>query len=304
MRPLALLAGVAAAVALCADAAHAGRVYRWTDADGNAQYADRVDDRVPERRVATVPVRAEAAAIARLRVEASDEGALAFVDNLLAGPIEVMLHADGGPAAGDPPLPARGTVPAQSGALLARIAHGNPRLRVVAVPGTPNARPRDVEYAWPLQTAALRIQQAWDGGFSHGDEENRHAVDFAVPVGTPVLAARDGVVMQSEAGFEDAAPGEDEAELVARANFVRILHDDGTMALYAHLQRDGVLARVGQRVRRGQVIGLSGNTGHSTAPHLHFVVQANRGMRLQSVPFRMFGPHGILRFAPAQPGGG
>ena len=64
----------------------------------------------------------------------------------------------------------------------------------------------------------------------------------------------------------------------------------------AHLQAGGVLVRVGQRVRRGQAIGRSGNTGLSSAPHLHFVVHANRGMRLESVPFRMFGPHGILRF--------
>ena len=168
-----------------------------------------------------------------------------------------------------------------------------------AVPGTPNARPRDEEYGWPLRTPTLRIQQAWGGQFSHADDENRHAVDFAVPVGTAVLAARDGVVMQSEAGFGDAEPGEEAEDLASRANFIRILHDDGTMALYAHLQRAGVLVRPGQRVRRGEAIGLSGNTGRSTAPHLHFVVQANRGMRLQSVPFRMFGPHGILRFAEA-----
>lgn len=301
----AMTVAFAAGFLLLAGHTQASKVYRWTDAAGNVQYGDRVDPQVPERQVAVSRVRAEPSAIARLRIEPGDGAQLAWVDNLLAGPIEVMLHADAGtPVAGDPPLPARATLPAHSAVLVARIAAGSPRLRVSAVPGTPNARPRDVEYGYPLQTASLRIQQAWDGGFSHIDAENRHAVDFAVAVGTPVLAARDGVVMQSEGGFEDADPDEDEAGLDARANFVRILHDDGTMALYAHLQPDGVLARNGQRVRRGQVIGLSGNTGRSTAPHLHFVVQANRGMRLESVPFRMFGPHGILRFAPAQAGGG
>jgi len=300
-----VLATVLAAGLLPAGDTRASKVYRWTDAAGNVQYGDRVDQQVPERQVAISRVRAEPAAIARLRVEAGDDGQLAWVDNLLAGPIEVMLHADADArATSDPPLPARATIPARSAVLVARISAGNPKLRVAAVPGTPNARPRDVEYAYPLQTPTLRIQQAWGGGFSHADAENRHAVDFAVAVGTPVLAARDGVVMQSEGGFEDADPDEDDEGLDARANFVRILHDDGTMALYAHLQPDGVLARVGQQVRRGQVIGLSGNTGRSTAPHLHFVVQANRGMRLESVPFRMFGPGGILRFAPAQSGGG
>ncbi|MGY1519491.1 M23 family metallopeptidase [Luteimonas sp. A482] len=294
-----LTAGIAA-LALAATTTQASTAYRWTDAQGRAHYADRVDEAAPAHGVERIAAQAEAAAVARLRVEPADGGALAWVDNLLAGPIEVMLHADGGAAStSDPALPARGTVQPHSAALLARIGHGNPRLRVIAVPGSPNARPRDVEYAWPLPSAPLRIQQAWGGGFSHDDAENRHAVDFAAPVGTPVVAARDGVVMQAEAGFDEAAPGEDEATLLARANFIRVLHDDGTMALYAHLQAGGVLVRVGQLVRRGQAIGRSGNTGHSTAPHLHFVVQANRGMRLASVPFRMFGPEGILRFGEA-----
>ena len=50
------------------------------------------------------------------------------------------------------------------------------------------------------------------------------------------------------------------------------------MALYAHLQESGVLVRPGQHVRAGQQIGLSGNTGFTTGPHLHFAVQVNRGM--------------------------
>jgi len=293
------LGGAVLLALLAAASASAAQSLRWTDGRIQVRSGDRVDAALPED-TRPVPTGGGPSAVARLRIVHDDDGAQAWVDNLLAGPIEVMLHAEGGgPLDADPPLPARGTMPALSAGLLARIAHGNPRLRVAAVPGSPSARARDVEYAWPLRTPNLRIQQAWGGRFSHADEENHHAVDFAVPVGTPVLAARDGVVMQSEAGFGDAAPGEDEQTLAARANFVRILHDDGTMALYAHLQRGGVLVRPGQRVRRGQPIGRSGNTGRSTAPHLHFVVQANRGMRLESVPFRMFGPQGILRFAEA-----
>lgn len=290
------LGGALLLALLAAACAASAQLLRWPDRRAQAVSAAAAD-RVPPAGTA-VSAAAGASAVARLRIVQHDDGARAWVDNLLHGPIEVMLHAqDDGPLDSDPPLPARGTVPALSAGLLARITHGRPRLRVDAVPGSPNARPReDVEYGWPLGTPGLRIQQAWGGHHSHADAENRHAVDFAVPVGTPVLAARDGVVMQTEARFGDAAPGEDPQELAARANFVRILHDDGTMALYAHLQPAGVLVQRGQRVRRGALIGRSGNTGRSTAPHLHFVVQANRGMRLESVPFRMFGPQGILRF--------
>ncbi len=275
--------------------AQSGRIYRWSDLNGTTHYGDRAGDDARQGSVAEIPVRIEPSAVARLRIEPRGDNQLAWIDNALAGPIEVMLHAASPrPVTSDPPLPARATVPARQATLVAVLGAAHAGLRVEAVPGTPNARPRDVEYGYPLGDAPLRVQQAWGGQWSHADAENRHAVDFAADIGTPVLAARDGVVMQTEGGFDDADPDDPDAQ--SRANFIRILHDDGTMALYAHLRPGGVHVRVGQHVRRGQAIGLSGNTGRSTAPHLHFVVQANRGMRLESVPFRMFGPQGILRF--------
>ncbi len=93
--------------------------------------------------------------------------------------------------------------------------------------------------------------------------------------------------MQVESDFSKAGLTRDRYR--GRANFVRILHDDGSMALYAHLKSGGVLVRVGQQVQAAQQIGLSGNTGFTTGPHLHFALQVNRGMRLVSIPFRMRG---------------
>jgi murein DD-endopeptidase MepM/ murein hydrolase activator NlpD len=105
-----------------------------------------------------------------------------------------------------------------------------------------------------------------------------------------VLAARSGVVMQVESGFDKA--GSNRKKYAERANLVRIIHDDGTMALYAHLQENGVYVKVGERVGVGQQIGASGNTGFSSGPHLHFAVQVNRGMQLLSIPFRLAEPAG------------
>jgi len=217
---------------------------------------------------------------------------LVYADNLLAGPIEVMLRASGASPPSDPPLPARASVPAGHSVLVARLRlhggrSGSLPLSLNGVPGSSNARPRDIEYALPLQQHDSRIDQGFDGEFSHDDEQNRYALDFAAAIGTPVLAARAGTVMQVEAGFR--AGGVADRAQAGRANFIRVLHDDGSMALYAHLAPDGVLVRQGQQVRSGERIGLSGNTGYSTAPHLHFAVQVNRGMRLVSVPFRMRG---------------
>ncbi|HET6434924.1 MAG TPA: M23 family metallopeptidase, partial [Xanthomonadaceae bacterium] len=191
------------------------------------------------------------------------------------------------------PLPAEAVVPARGSALVARIGAVNPaapgelELRLDAIPGDPRAAPQDVVYALPLPQRAPRVDQGYGGRFSHSDPQNRYAIDFAAEQGTPVLAARAGVVMQVESDFDKA--GLDLEQYGGRANFVRIVHEDGTMAVYAHLQEDGVLVRPGQRVRTGQRIGTSGNTGFTTGPHLHFALQVNRGMRLESIPFRMQG---------------
>lgn len=229
----------------------------------------------------------------------------AIAVNRLAGPVQVVLHVEGRAPVAEPALPARALIHANGRSVIAQIRDSGPqtRLRLSAVPGAPSARPRDVEYLYPMRDAPLRIAQGFGGGFSHHDAENLHAVDFAAPAGTPVRAARDGLVMQVESTATARlhprlafGSGDDRV----RGNFIRILHDDGTMALYAHLQHAGVVVAPGAQVRRGTIIGFSGNTGLSGGPHLHFVIQANRGMRLESLPFRMAGPDGPLRFAQVQ----
>jgi len=256
----------------------------------------------PSGEAVTSPTRASSV---ELELRPRFGGTEATAINHLAGPVEVTLLADGPPPISTPALPARVTVPGGSRLVLAHLQESaaGTRLRLVAIPGLPGARARNVEYLYPLRDAPVRIAQGFGGGFSHADAENRHAIDFAVPSGAPVLAARDGVVMQVESGATarldprvQVHAGDDRV----RGNFIRVLHDDGTMALYAHLQQAGVVVAPGARVLRGTIIGFSGNTGLSAAPHLHFVVQANRGMRLESLPFRMAGPDGPLRFGQVQ----
>ncbi len=305
------IAACAFALAGSAAVADAAKVYRWTDKNGVTHYGDSAPNAnqtaaAREGSVKEIRVQAEPSAIARLRVESDGGRYLAFADNTLAGPIEVLVSfSRSNNIVGDPPLPARAMVPPRSSALVAVLSAADPgrggdfELRMDSLPGDPNARPGDIEYLLPLRQDEFRIDQGYGGQFSHTDSQNRYAVDFAADVGTPVVAARDGVVMQVESDFVKACLNRERYGW--RANFVRILHDDGTMALYAHLRSEGVMARVGQRVRAGQQIGLSGNTGFTTGPHLHFAVQVNRGMRLESIPFRMRGPSGPLRIASGSP---
>src|SRR5690606_13011128 len=91
----------------------------------------------------------------RLRIEGDAGSYLAWADNTLAGPVEVMLHSNREGVRGEPALPARATVPAHSSVLVARVhparsTGGLGGLRLETVPGSVNARPRDYEYLFPL----------------------------------------------------------------------------------------------------------------------------------------------------------
>ena len=217
---------------------------------------------------------------------------LAVAQNRLSGPVEVVL-ASSGHLASDPPLPLQRVLAPGERATLAELPSGtgDQALTLTATPGEPHAVPRDVVYSLPVEESQFELGQGFHGGFSHGDEANRYAVDLIVAEGTAVLAARAGVVMQATSGFNE---GGTDRSLAGRANLIRVLHDDGSMALYAHLREGGVTVRAGDAVTLGQVIGYAGSTGFSSGPHLHFALQVNGGGRLVSVPFRMIGPHGFL----------
>jgi murein DD-endopeptidase MepM/ murein hydrolase activator NlpD len=163
--------------------------------------------------------------------------------------------------------------------------------------GHPGARHRpDLPYRLPYALAqAHRVSQAYPDSMTHAAPANRYAVDFEMPIGTRICAARGGVVIEVVGDFVDA--GLDPERDGERANFVRVLHDDGTLALYGHLDPGSIRVAPGQRIGRGEHIADSGNTGYSSGPHLHFVVQRNRAGALESVPVSFAGAGGVA-FTP------
>ena len=154
------------------------------------------------------------------------------------------------------------------------------------LPGDPNAQhDPDATYHLPYAVGTSHtVSQAYPVSATHQTRDSMYAVDFSMPVGTDVVAARDGIVFDVAASNFKGGP--DAAKYADLANLVRILHDDGTFAVYAHLNWNTIRVSPGDRVVAGEYIADSGNTGFSSGPHLHFAVLRNLGMRVESVPVR------------------
>lgn len=136
--------------------------------------------------------------------------------------------------------------------------------------------PTDEEYLYRLPfecCKTYRLFQGYNGVVHSGISTHRgrlaYSLDFEMEEGTPVLAARSGVVAGLKSDSEEGGP---DPGLTNDGNYILILHNDGSVAAYAHLKPGGVNVVVGQQVEQGEIIGLSGNTGYSTSPHLHFMV--------------------------------
>jgi murein DD-endopeptidase MepM/ murein hydrolase activator NlpD len=147
--------------------------------------------------------------------------------------------------------------------------------------GAMNVRHADeTRYRLPFRKGeTYRVSQGYEGRWSHRGQD-RYAVDFAMPEGTTVCAAREGIVVDLKKSSKTGGP---DKKYKDEDNYVSIAHADGTIGEYHHLQYEGVLVEIGARVTAGQAIGLSGNTGYSTLPHLHFgVYSALDGSHRQS----------------------
>ena len=134
------------------------------------------------------------------------------------------------------------------------------------------------------QGSVFETGQSFHGTLSHKGEEG-YAVDFPMAVGTPVHAARRGLVVRVAEKYTESGLRPD---LRDKANLVMIAHEDGTLSRYLHLKTEGALVELGQWVESGDLIGLSGNIGYSNGPHLHFdVSRPGRELVTQTIPFKL-----------------
>ena len=132
----------------------------------------------------------------------------------------------------------------------------------------------DSPYVLPWEIGkTFKVGQGNCTGGSHSLGQVQYAYDIDMPIGTNVVAMRSGIVVKVIENFKDLETGTVGA--IDEANVINVKHADGTEAQYVHLTYNGALKNEGDNVTQGEIIALSGNTGKSTGPHLHFhVMQA------------------------------
>ncbi len=123
-------------------------------------------------------------------------------------------------------------------------------------------------YLLPYKKRRKLIQGNF-GSFSHDHIASNHAFDFGTKIGDTIYAAREGKVVMIK---ENSKKYGRTRKFINDGNYDIIQHNDGTTASYFHLNFNGALVEKGAIVKRGQAIGISGMTGFTTIPHLHFVV--------------------------------
>ena len=268
-------------------------VYKSVDADGVVSYSDRPS---PGAQAFVFRDRMEEHLERQVRLDIQKHRGVdaLYVRNDLHGPVEVELgFASLSNVSGAPAQPIRRVLPARSRQRLALLTATRADQPLSYVPrfryslGDPGGAVQAYRYPLPWRGGPFRLTQGANGQYSHSSPKSRYAMDIAMPVGTPIIAARGGMVVKTENA--QSGRGDNPA-----GNFVRVLHDDGTMGVYLHLKQGSVSVREGQRVAVGSPLGLSGNTGNSSGPHLHFVVQRNTGLGLVSIPYQFDQPLGGL----------
>ncbi|SDS65833.1 Peptidase family M23 [Formosa sp. Hel1_31_208] len=159
-----------------------------------------------------------------------------------------------------------------------RGAYGNPKMTVY-----------DTLYNYQLpfpKGKKYTVLQGNDTNFTHDNDFSRYAIDFRMPIGDTVCAARSGYIAGIVQHHKKQGTNPSYRDY---ANFITMYHKDGTFSQYVHLKQNGALVVHNQYVEKGDPIGLSGHTGWSTEPHLHFAVFKSKPFEFVSIPILING---------------
>lgn len=297
---IAIVRALLIACCLCvAGLSLAQALYKYRGADGEWVYTDRKPEEPVEIEVRELSRGLENPNVSVFYQTADDEIQL-FARNDYHAPVQVVLGLEQLHDVEMPPADQslRFVVPALDQAFLMGFqpvvdaARPTVAYRYLYIIGDPEAQHEpDQAYRAPFAVAREHpVSQAYPYAITHTTPDAHHAIDISMPIGTDIYAARGGTVI--DVASTNFRGGLDPTQSGAQANLIRILHDDGTYAIYAHLNWNTIRVQPGDAVARGEYIADSGNTGFSTGPHLHFAVIKNADMRSESVPVIFEGPNG------------
>ncbi|MDH3350054.1 MAG: M23 family metallopeptidase [Gammaproteobacteria bacterium] len=271
-------------------------LYKYRGADGEWIYSDRPPDDGTSVEIRQLETARQDSALS-VTHEITGRTAVLTAHNQYFAPVELVITIQRirGLQYPDPDSELRWVVPPRSDLelmgleLMEDAAAPFLEYQYQYLAGEPNARHQPQHaYRAPFAIASsYPVSQAYPEVSTHNAPDSYYAVDLAMPIGTDVVAARGGIVFDvASSNFRGGLDAERDGPA---ANVVRIVHDDGTYALYAHLNTNSIRVRPGDRVERGEYIADSGNTGFSSGPHLHFAVMRNVGLRIESLPFEFMG---------------
>ena len=277
----------------------AADIYKYKDENGDWKYSDRSSGHA-DSQVLQINDSSEVKVFAQVWVKEVVGGTPSLsIINRYFGPVQATLdlecnHCEIKNKSKRFILEARGQEFAFK--LDPKIKNWRAKYSLGVVLGDPKAEPDDYRYRLPFpELVGYLITQSFNGPFSHQDEANLYSIDVALPLATPVLAARGGIVMGVEESNTEAGVTEEYGE---KANTIYILHSDGTIGVYAHLDMYSASVSPGDSIEVGDYLARSGNTGFSTGPHLHFSIWANDNGVQKSVHYQfdngaggVFHPH-------------
>jgi len=174
-------------------------------------------------------------------------------------------------------------------------------IREITLPEAPRVR---TEYNLPFLNQEVDISQGYNGPYSHKAleykfaygktvQDDRFSLDFALPIGTSVRAAKEGIVKFIVDGFSQYYQGLDiQKAIYFYTNHLYLVHEDGSFTLYSHLQKGSFQVKIGNYIRQGEIMahtGLSGWIG--LTPHLHFaagIFKDNRHRETFPIQFKEY----------------
>ncbi|WP_444958276.1 peptidoglycan DD-metalloendopeptidase family protein [Microbulbifer sp. ZKSA002] len=253
------------------------QIYKYKDENGSWVFSDKKPTHTSKIEKIKTPSSHHRKVKPKVYISSENDSFNLIAKNPYFAPIQIKLtlHEHG--------ITFHKTVPARSKSVVFKNVDPNAKYRYWWVLGDPEASAETVAYQAPVASKQeFKITQSFNGRFSHSHQPNQYAIDIAMPIGTYIGAARAGTVILVK---DDYHMGGKNRYFLDKANYIQVLHEDGTYAGYYHILMGSALVKPGDRVNPGDKLAMSGSSGYSTGPHLHFALFKNKGFARESIPF-------------------